>query len=101
MAGPEGFRAMSPASARALADDVLVWLAGDPAVLGAFLAATGLAPADLRDRSDDPDLARAVLEHLLADEALLIAACRALGQPFDAPARAALALGGGPGPDWT
>ena len=92
---------MTPAAARALADDVLVWLAADPGALGAFLAATGLAPGDLRARLGDPDLARAVLDHLLSDEPLLLAACRALDLPFDAPARAALSLGGGPGPNWT
>jgi hypothetical protein len=93
--------AMTPAAARALAGDLLVWMAAEPAALGAFLGATGLAPADLRGRLDDPDLARAVLEYLLSDEPLLLAACQALDLPPDTPARAAHALGGGPGPNWT
>ena len=93
--------AVSAAGAKALAGDLLLWMAAEPAVLGAFLGATGLAPADLRGRLDDPDLARAVLEYLLADEPLLMAACQALNLPPETPARAAHALGGGPGPNWT
>lgn len=88
-------------AAAQLAWELLMWLAADPPALARFLDATGLGPADLRARPDDPGLALAVLEHLLEDEPRLLSACRALGLPPEAPRRAAAALGAGPVPHWT
>ena len=92
---------MTPAAAQDLSGRLLVWLAGDHDRIAGFLAATGLDPAGLRGRIDDPGLHLAILDHLMADEALLGAACRDLELPPDAPGRAQIALGGGPAPHWT
>lgn len=53
----------------------LTWLAGDAEALGRFLAGSGLGPDELRERAADPELLAAVLEFLLADDALLTAFC--------------------------
>jgi Protein of unknown function (DUF3572) len=51
----------------------LVFLAAEPARLSRFLALTGLVPAHIRAHARAPQFLAAVLEHLLADESLLLA----------------------------
>lgn len=92
---------MTPQAAGRTAAAVLDWMAQEPGRLAGFLSATGLSPAELRAGLDGPDLALAVLDHLMGDESLLLSACRDLGLPPETPARAQAALGGGPGPHWT
>jgi hypothetical protein len=88
-------------SAETLALGALGWLAQDAARLAGFLAASGLSPADLSLRAGDPAVLAGVLDHLLADEALLLACAADLGlRPEDVgPAR--VALPGGDTPHWT
>ena len=62
-------------SAEILALQALGWLAADEDRLSRFLALSGLDPASLRDMADNRDTARAVLDFLLADEALLLDFC--------------------------
>ncbi|MDX2257589.1 MAG: DUF3572 domain-containing protein [Hyphomicrobiaceae bacterium] len=50
----------------------LRFLAADGARLGRFLAETGIGPAELRAAAGDAEVLVAVLEHLLADESLLL-----------------------------
>lgn len=57
----------------ALAIDALGFLAEDGERIGRFLAITGLEPATLRDAAREPLFLVSVLDHLLADEALLFA----------------------------
>ena len=80
--------------------DALVWLAGEPEALGRFLAASGLRPADVRARADDPEFLGFVLEFLLGSDRLVtgFAACAGL-RPED-PAHARTVLGGSL-PNWT
>lgn len=59
-------------AARALAGDALAFLAADPRRLVSFMQLTGLSPDELRRRADDDGLLASVLEHLLADESLLL-----------------------------
>ncbi|MDA1132795.1 MAG: DUF3572 domain-containing protein [Proteobacteria bacterium] len=66
---------MTPDLAESLALRALGWLAAEPERLGGFLAVTGVGPDVLRDRATDSDLLAAVLDHLLADETLLLAFC--------------------------
>ena len=91
---------MNRDAAEVLAVDVLGWLAGDPDALGAFLAASGAGPGDLRARASDPEFLTFVLEFLLSDEERLLAFCADRSHPNDAPMRALVALGGG-NPHWT
>lgn len=51
----------------------LGFLAGDPDRLGRFFETTGLSPADIRAAAADPAFWLAVLDHLAADESLLLA----------------------------
>ncbi|GJD58518.1 DUF3572 domain-containing protein [Methylobacterium dankookense] len=63
----------------ALALDVLLWMAQDPDRLMPFLGATGLAPGDLRAGMNDPTVLGAVLDHVMADEPVLLACAEAIG----------------------
>lgn len=96
---------MHPQAATRLAGQVLDWLIDHPARLAGFLEATGLDADGLRACLAQPETAaeldRALIDHLMADEALLREVCAGLGLPFEAPAAAQIALGGGPGPHWT
>jgi hypothetical protein len=76
-------------------------LAADPAAAGAFLAASGLGPADIRARARDPDFLAAVLDFLMADEGLLVPFLRAQGIGADRIWAARRALPGGDDPHWT
>jgi hypothetical protein len=59
-------------AAQTLALEALAFLAEEPTRLAHFLALTGLALADLRQRAGSGELGSAVLEHLAADESLLL-----------------------------
>ena len=59
--------------AQAVALQALAFLVEDPARRARFLALTGLAVGDLRQRVAARELHCAVLEHLAADESLLLA----------------------------
>jgi hypothetical protein len=79
--------------AAALALNGLAFLAEDAERLNRFLALTGIAPEELRAAADAPETLLAVLDHLLADESLLLVFAASKGFPPEtiAPARAALA----------
>ena len=63
---------MSVDRAEALAIAALGYLAEDAETLARFLTATGLGPETLRQAAAAPGFLAAVLEHLLADETLLM-----------------------------
>jgi hypothetical protein len=66
---------LSTAKARgeALAIEALGFLADDPERLSRFLALSGLGPGNLRQAAAEPTFLIAVLDHLAADERLLVA----------------------------
>jgi 2-hydroxychromene-2-carboxylate isomerase len=68
-------------SADSLALDVLLWMVQEPDRLLPFLNATGLTPDALRGAADDPAVRDAVLDHVMADEPVLLACARALEIP--------------------
>jgi hypothetical protein len=82
-----------------LAEDIgaraFLFLAEDGTRLGRFLAESGLAPDDLRARIRDRDILAAVLGHVMADEAALLAFAANAGLKPEDVARAEHALGGG------
>ena len=81
-------------AAEMLAIQALSFIAEEPARLNAFLGASGLALAHLRESASDPGFLAGVLDHMLADESLLMAfADSAAVDPADI-ARAKGALGG-------
>jgi len=82
----------SEEDAGALALAALGFLAEDGPRLGRFLTMTGIGPGDLRAAADAPETLLAVLDHLLADESLLLVFTASKGiSPEDVyPARQAL-----------
>ena len=74
---------MQRSDAETLALKGLSWLAGDPETLVRFLEISGLVPNDLRGRAGDPELLAAVMDFLLADDALMSAFC--VSEGIDAP----------------
>ncbi|WP_290739294.1 DUF3572 domain-containing protein [Amaricoccus sp.] len=92
---------MTESEATTLAREALIWLAGRPEALEAFLAASGAGPADIRARAADPEFLGFVLDHVLASEEWTIAFAAEAGVPPDRVARARAALPGGYAPDWT
>lgn len=93
--------AMSQENAEAFAAQVLAWLAEDHARLGSFLGWSGESPDQLRARIADPGLLLAVIDFLMADEALLLEACAALDLPPETPGQARAGLPGGADYHWT
>ena len=66
-------------SIEGLAVEVLGWLAADRDRLLPFLSATGLSPDTLRASARDPAFLAGVLDHVVGDEAVLLACADALG----------------------
>jgi Protein of unknown function (DUF3572) len=60
-------------AAESLAIQTLAFIAEEPERLGMFIAATGIAPDQIRDAARAPDFLAGVLEHMLGDENLLVA----------------------------
>ena len=83
-----------------IGQDALIWLAGQPEALAGFLAASGLAPDDLRSRAADPEFLGFVLDFLLGSDAMVLDFAAAAGLA-PRPARARAALPGGAEPNWT
>ncbi|MFM1813430.1 MAG: hypothetical protein RLZ98_125 [Pseudomonadota bacterium] len=83
----------SLATAEEIAIKALVFLAEDPERLSRFLAETGMSPDDLRGKAGDRATLAAVLDHLLADESLLLVftSNHAIGPETIGPALHALA----------
>jgi hypothetical protein len=88
-------------AAEAIALRALVWMLDDDDRRGAFIAATGVAAADLAAGARDPAFLGAVLDFLLSDEARVIAFCTDENLTFEVPMRARAALPGGDVPHWT
>ena len=77
-----------------LAIAALAFIAEEPERMGAFLGATGLAPEAVRDAARTPGFLAGVLEHMLADESLLLAFADSQGLDPAEIARARGAFGG-------
>lgn len=61
-----------------LALEVLLWIAADADRFLPFLAASGLSPETLRASARDPAFLAGVLDHVMGDEAVLLACADAL-----------------------
>ena len=82
------------AAAEQLAIAALGFIAREPERLGRFLAMTGLGPASIRDAAREPHFLAGVLDHLSADESLLVAFAAEHEVDPDAVMRARDALAG-------
>lgn len=79
-------------NAEIIAIQALGFLASDVERLGVFLANTGAGPDDIRAHAGDPAFLAGVIDHLLADESLLLVFCETAGIAPDLPAQARHAL---------
>jgi hypothetical protein len=82
--------------AESLAIEALTYLAQDHERLGAFLSVTGMGPDMIRKAAGDPGFLAGVLDHVLADEPLLIAFAQHASIDPHMVARAQAVLAGGP-----
>jgi hypothetical protein len=77
-----------------LAVQALAFIAEDDTRLSAFIASTGIAVQSIRAAAREPNFLAGVLEHILADENLLIAFADSAGINPTEVARACQSLGG-------
>jgi hypothetical protein len=68
-------KTFDPDTAAAIAFKALAFLAADGDRLGRFMALTGIDPGAIRILARESSFQAAVLEHLLADETLLLQFC--------------------------
>ena len=86
--------------AELLAIQALEFLAADGERLERFLMASGIAPQQLRSAAAEPEFLAGLLDHLAAEEAMLLAFAQDAGiDPADV-ARARRALAGASWSDW-
>jgi hypothetical protein len=83
----------SQQTAEILAVQALTFIAEDDTRLASFIAATGIDPQSIRDAAREPDFLAGVLDHILADEKLLIAFADSAGIDPAEMTRAHQALG--------
>jgi hypothetical protein len=83
-------------AAEMLAVQALTFIAEDPERMAGFLSATGLEPGQIRAAAQQEGFFAGVLEHMLADESLLVAFADSAGiDPAElGRARAMLGRGG-------
>ena len=70
---------MNSTEAETLALKALAFLAHSPDEIDRFVALSGVAPADLRARADEPEILAAVLDFLLADDTRVTGFCEEAG----------------------
>ena len=79
----------------AIAMRALAFLAADEVRLARFLALSGVTPATLAAKFQSPAFQAGVLEHLLADEPMLLEFCSNQALTPDLPGRALAVLSAG------
>jgi hypothetical protein len=72
---------LSESAAEALGARVFAYVTGEPGRLLRFMETSGLSPDALRQAADSPDLVAGLLDHVVADEELLVACAAALEVP--------------------
>jgi Protein of unknown function (DUF3572) len=72
------YRKMTAEEAELVAVSAFAFVAGDPERLARFLEITGLRPETIRQAAASPGFYGAVLDHVAADEQLLLALAGAL-----------------------
>ena len=82
-------------AAETLAIQALAFVAEEPARLARFLAASGIEAEQIRAAARERGFLAGVIEHMLADESLLVAFADSADIDPAAIARAHAALGGG------
>ena len=70
---------MNSIEAETLALKALAFLAHSPEEIDRFVTLSGVAPADLRERAEEPEILAAVLDFLLTDDTRVTAFCEEAG----------------------
>jgi Protein of unknown function (DUF3572) len=86
-------KSYSRQAAEVLAAQALAFIAEDDVRLAGFISSTGIAPQSIRAAACQPDFLAGVLEHMLADENLLVAFADSAGIDPAGIAQAHQALG--------
>lgn len=89
-------RALNPKNAETLALNALSFLAESPDALELFMHQSGVDPTTIRLRAAERDFLAAVLDFLMADEALLVRFCESTRTPPASVRQANYELGGAP-----
>lgn len=92
---------MRPERALTVASEAFLFLAGRESDFGRLLAASGLAPAEVRARAADPEFLGFVLDFVLSEEPLARAFAEAEGLAPEEAMAARARLPGGDAPHWT
>jgi len=87
--------------AETLALKALAFIASDEEAMGAFLGQCGADIATVRERAKDPEFLGFVLDHLMGEDAAVIAFAGQEGIDPMAVMYARAALPGGDTPNWT
>lgn len=91
--------------AEVLALQAFGWISGQDAILETFLAASGAAAQQIRERLSDPglrgELLVAVLDFLMLEDGWIMDFCAAAGYAPQAAGQARALLPGGQAPEWT
>ena len=95
------YHRMQRDEAEILALKALTYLAGLDEMMDRFAALSGIGPADILERAQDPEMLAGVLDFFLFDEPLLTEFCEAHEINPEEPAQARMALPGGDLPHWT
>lgn len=82
------------AGAEAIALQMLAFLAGDGERLDRFMSLAGLSPVSLRESAAEPQFLAGVMDHVLADQSLLLAFCAEAGIAPETAVRARQGLPG-------
>ena len=77
-----------------VAIDILGWLAGEPDLLGRFMALTGTEPSSLRHAMGDPGFLAGLVDFLMQHEPTLMAFCESTGTKPEDVVHAHTALSG-------
>lgn len=92
---------MTEDRAETIALEALGWLAHDPELMGIFLGSTGASVEDLRAGAGSREMAMAVLDFLVMDDAWVAALCEAKGWSNETVLMARGVLQGEAGRHWT
>lgn len=86
--------------AEAVAVQILVWLTGQPELMGRFLALTGIEASQIRQAAAEPGFLAGVLGFVMAHEPTLMAFCEESGHAAERVAACHQRLAGPQSETW-
>ena len=92
--------AVATEEAEAVAVQILVWLTGQPQLLGRFLALTGIEASSIRQAAAEPGFLAGVIGFVMAHEPTLMAFCEESGHAAESVAACHQRLAGPESENW-